>query len=461
MILNPGEIMTVTTDWEQIFDAIPDYIAVIDYQQQSLRVNRAMAERLGCPPGYAKGCHCCEVMTEKFSFPDVCPKAEPFLKTDKLKEEIDVNEKDRNFEISATPIYNPGGTVTGTVHIIRDVTLQKNKEKLLTESLAIGEYALGHTAQELLTLAIDKAEALTGSSIGFFHFLDDDEQTISLQSWSTKTKEEYCTISAELKHYPIQSAGIWTECLYKKEPVIHNDYESYPNKHGLPEGHATVIRELTVPVIRRDKVVAIFGVGNKPVPYNRNDVENLVQLTNIAWEHIVSKQYEEALHKSESYARALLDAIPDLIFRMSRDGEYLDFKGPREELHYQAATIIGKNNREVTPKEFSDFIEKKIHKTIESGKMEVFEYQLYIEGRGLCDFEARMVPSGPDEITAISRDITTRKLTEESLKKKVDQLEWFNKMMIDRELKMIELKKEVNSLAVRLDEPERYVIHNK
>ncbi len=53
-------------------------------------------------------------------------------------------------------------------------------------------------------------------------------------------------------------------------------------------------------------------------------------------------------------------------------------------------------------------------------------------------------------------DITARKMAENALKSEKDELEKFNKMMIDRELRMAELKKEVNSLLKRLGEKERY-----
>jgi GAF domain-containing protein len=52
-----------------------------------------------------------------------------------------------------------------------------------------------------------------------------------------------------------------------RKPIVHNDYASLENKQGLPEGHAEVVRELTVPIMRKDKVVAILGVGNKSTGY--------------------------------------------------------------------------------------------------------------------------------------------------------------------------------------------------
>jgi PAS domain S-box-containing protein len=65
----------------------------------------------------------------------------------------------------------------------------------------------------------------------------------------------------------------------------------------------------------------------------------------------------------------------------------------------------------------------------------------------------------PFMLFGIVQDITERKKAENELKKKVEELEWLNSMMQNREIKMIELKKEINSLLKRLKEDEKYVIH--
>jgi PAS domain S-box-containing protein len=57
------------------------------------------------------------------------------------------------------------------------------------------------------------------------------------------------------------------------------------------------------------------------------------------------------------------------------------------------------------------------------------------------------------------REITERKIAEETLNKKIEELEWLNQMMINREIKMIELKKEINTLLNKSGEANKYVIH--
>ncbi len=56
------------------------------------------------------------------------------------------------------------------------------------------------------------------------------------------------------------------------------------------------------------------------------------------------------------------------------------------------------------------------------------------------------------------QDITERKAAEEEIKKKTDELKGFNKLAVGRELKMIELKKEINALLWKLGEKPEYEI---
>jgi two-component system CheB/CheR fusion protein len=80
--------------------------------------------------------------------------------------------------------------------------------------------------------------------------------------------------------------------------VIHNDYASLPHKRGLPEGHAAVVRELVVPIMRNDRIVAILGVGNKPSQYTDTDVQIVSYVADVAWEIIERKRAEDALREA-------------------------------------------------------------------------------------------------------------------------------------------------------------------
>jgi diguanylate cyclase (GGDEF)-like protein/PAS domain S-box-containing protein len=125
------------------------------------------------------------------------------------------------------------------------------------------------------------------------------------------------------------------------------------------------------------------------------------------------RQAEEALQQSERQTRALLDAIPDLMFRLNREGTYLDFRAERHsDLLIPPETIIGTNIYDVPMlRKVIEQIMTAIGQALETGQIQGIEYSLDMPG-GLQTYEARVVASGQDEVVAIVRNITQRKQVE-------------------------------------------------
>ncbi len=128
------------------------------------------------------------------------------------------------------------------------------------------------------------------------------------------------------------------------------------------------------------------------------------------------------LAKSENNARALLEAIPDMMFQLSKDGVYLNYKAPLESLAYQAESIIGKRNRNLVSPEFADLVEEKSNLALITGELQIFEYQLPLPGGKIGDYEARMVAGSNESVIAIVRDISDRKLAELLIIEKNEEL---------------------------------------
>ena len=198
-------------------------------------------------------------------------------------------------------ISNDGGGECRVVLI--DRTERRRLEETLRFRLALLDYAAEHSLPELLQETLDMVGVLTDSPIGFYHFVEPDQNTLSLQAWSRRTVGEFCKAKGQGSHYPIEQAGVWVDCVHQRRPVIHNDYASLSNRKGLPEGHAAITRELVVPVMRLNVIVAIIGVGNKPTDYDERDVQIVSHLADVAWTIVERKRAEPALQHSEEQLR--------------------------------------------------------------------------------------------------------------------------------------------------------------
>jgi PAS domain S-box-containing protein len=196
---------------------------------------------------------------------------------------------------SGAPIRAADGSISGVVLVFRDQSVERRAQQLTQFRLELIGYAATHSLDELLRHALDGIGALVESPLGFYHVLEADQQTLTLQQWSTRTRTEFCQAEGEGRHYPLDQAGVWVDCVHAKQPVIHNDYAALPHKKGLPAGHAPLLRELVVPVLRAGKVVAILGVGNKPQAYTQTDADTVAVLADITWEIVERKRGEEAL----------------------------------------------------------------------------------------------------------------------------------------------------------------------
>ena len=135
---------------------------------------------------------------------------------------------------------------------------------------------------------------------------------------------------------------------------------------------------------------------------------------------------EEIRKKSDSYTKALLDAIPELMFRLDKNGVFLDYKAAKDDLAYIKDSIIGKSIMDIMSPEFSDLVEEKIRLSLTTREMVVFGYNLSVPVKGKCEFEARMVGCGFGEVVVIVRDVTERKRAEEVINQKNCELQKVN-----------------------------------
>ncbi|MGK5092188.1 ATP-binding protein [Deltaproteobacteria bacterium TL4] len=133
---------------------------------------------------------------------------------------------------------------------------------------------------------------------------------------------------------------------------------------------------------------------------------------------VLQRQHIEAeLQKHQMERKVLLSAIPDLVFRVSKEGTFLDHNANSErDLYIPADQILGNNINAIFASELAKQMLRWINDALNTQEMQIHEYQLLLS-RGLRDYEARIVVSDANEVLCILRDITERKEAETQIRK--------------------------------------------
>lgn len=129
------------------------------------------------------------------------------------------------------------------------------------------------------------------------------------------------------------------------------------------------------------------------------------------------RRLEAALQASDTRYKAIVNALPDMIFHFNRYGTYLACHAPSDKtLIIPPEELIGKNIYDLGfPQDFVEQAMTLVTRTLESGENQIFEYQLTLHERKEIH-EARIIPLTDEEVLIIVRNITERKQAETALR---------------------------------------------
>jgi PAS domain S-box-containing protein len=280
------------THYRALADSITDILFELDQDLRYTHWNKASEALTGIPASEAIGKSIEEILGRneeqtriKMIYQDVLGRGAPRT----FETTLVFHGEKRSFETTAYP------SSRGVSVVAKDVTDRKRTETIMQKRFELMEYSAKHSLNELMLRAVDEVSELTSSTIGFFNFMEEDQVNLGLQTWSTNALRLFHVSSQNGSHLPLDQAGVWAEAVRQRRPLIHNDYEALADRKGLPQGHVPIVREIVIPIIRNERIMAVMGIANKPHDYTSHDLEIAMRLADYAWDITERKQMEIAL----------------------------------------------------------------------------------------------------------------------------------------------------------------------
>jgi signal transduction histidine kinase len=120
--------------------------------------------------------------------------------------------------------------------------------------------------------------------------------------------------------------------------------------------------------------------------------------------------------QSELRHRALVDAVPDMMIRLSHDGHVLDIRAEDSMLTIGPVDpMVGGRLHDLVPAGIADAVLSGAAAAIETGEVQTLDSSFDLPD-GRRAFETRISPSGADEVTAIVRDFTDQRAAQLELR---------------------------------------------
>jgi len=310
---------------------------------------------------------------------------------------------------------------------------QKEQEIILLQTI-IQAITQASSFNDAIAITLRKVCQTVDWSFGEAWIPNPGQQILQLSPayYSNSAKLEYFREASQKLTYPIDVGPPGRVWLTKKSEWIEDI--STQTKDLSPRykiARSIGLRtSLAVPMIANQEVIAILVFHNFTVHTQNQQMLELVESVAAQLALIIErKKVEDALQSSMATNKAILNAIPDLILRVDRQGIFVNYKAAKYNnfLSFNDE-LIGKHVSEIFNQEISLSIMNCINQAFKTGEVQIMECQITDDNHKIHSYELRIAVSEIDEVMAIVRDITERKQAEEDICQTLEQQQKLNEL---------------------------------
>ena len=135
------KVKRAAQEWRTTFDSISDMISIHDKEHKIVRVNMALARFFKTEPKELIGKHCYELFHNIKKPHSDCPHVQTLKTREPAVLEFFEPSIGMHVGVSTSPVFDEKGEVTGSVHLIKNITERKlAEEKLIKANEKLEEY---------------------------------------------------------------------------------------------------------------------------------------------------------------------------------------------------------------------------------------------------------------------------------------------------------------------------------
>jgi len=360
------------------------------------------------------------------------------------------------WDIVIMPIVDADGAIVQLLAASRDVSAAWRAEAFQAGQHQVLEMiATGAPLEQVLTLLAhvveDQCEGLVCSVL----LLDTDGVHVRMGAAPSLPDDYSGRIDGQPLGPRVGSCGI---AMQVGRPVIVTDIACDPRWELLRDAAVSIgLRACwSAPILSSSspkKVLGSFAMyctsSRGPTREELGLLETAADLASAAIDH---HQSQEALRQSEERNRAILRAIPDWMFVLSKDGVYLDchINSP-DHLLVSPEAFLGKSIHDVLPAWLAERFARAFERAFATNEPERLEYSLDYQNEPRF-YEACIVRCDSDSLLSIVRDITDRKRAELDAALQREELAHLNRVLM--------LSEQSGALAHELSQPLAAILSN-